>query len=401
MTFIKSPTDIVIVSAYRTPVCKSKKGSFNGIDAVQLMTPLLKRVIQMSNINPLSIDDIVIGSVLGNSSQRCIDVRQAGLIAGIPDTVPGYVLNRQCGSGLQSILEVSKSIQSGEYEIGIAGGVETMSINPMQWIGTNNNEIENNKQATNCLMPMGITGENIVEKYNISREELDYFSYMSHKKADYATQSGYFMNEIVPINYKNKIVVVDDGIRRNINMNDLLDLRPVFKEDGKLTAGNSSQTSDGASVVLLMTREEAIKRNLEILGTIRTSAVVGVEPSMMGVGAKRAIEKVFEKSKINKNEIDLYEINEAFACVPLHAIKELDLPFDKVNVNGGAIAMGHALGNTGCRLVVSMVHELKRRNGRYGLVSMCVGTGQGIALLIEREKETKYPVNWKKYYGPC
>jgi acetyl-CoA acetyltransferase len=150
-----------------------------------------------------------------------------------------------------------------------------------------------------------------------------------------------------------------------------------------------------------MTREEARKRNLEILGIIRTHSVVGVEPSIMGIGAKAAIEKVLDKSGMNKDEIDLYEINEAFACVPLHAIKELELPIEKVNVNGGAIAMGHALGNTGCRLVVSIVHELKRRNGRYGLVSMCVGSGQGVAVLIEREKIMKHPVNWKKFYGPC
>jgi acetyl-CoA acyltransferase 1 len=392
--FTKSPNDAVIVAAFRTPVTKARKGGLKDTDAVEMLSAVFKSVLDKTRTEGGAIGDIVIGSVLGPSSQRANEVRMASLVAGIPQTVPCYTVNRQCSSGLQAIINVANNIKLGLYEIGIAGGVETMTRHPMSWEGSVNENVMSHPIAKGCLIPMGNTAENLANMYNISRRDQDDYAYMSHMRATNAQLQGRFDDEIVPINTKyikddgttNTITVkVDDGVRQKLYKSDLANLKPAFTKDGSVTAGNSSQVSDGASAVLLMSRQEAEKRGLEILAVVRTQASVGVPPHIMGVGAMEAVKNVLQKTGIDKHAIGLYEINEAFAAVALYAVKGLGLEISKVNVNGGAIAHGHALGNSGSRLTTTLVHEMKKRNVKYGIVSLCIGSGMGLAVLFERE----------------
>jgi len=386
----KSPDDIVIISSVRTAIGKAKRGGFKDATQDIMLTPLLKHIVKSTGIDPSLVGDIVIGTVLSRGSQGATEVRIAGLLAGLPETVSVMTVNRQCSSGLQALANVAASIKNGYYEIGIAGGVETMSLNPMGWDGSLNEDALNHPYAKGCYLGMGQTSENVAERFGISRKDQDEYSVLSHKKAAAAQAEGKFDSQIVPVEYTNadgvKVVIKkDEGIRASTTLADLTKLKPAFKEGGSTTAGNSSQLSDGAAAMLVMKRSTAERLKLPIQGIFRSFAVIGVEPAIMGVGPAYAIPPAVKRAGLSLGDIDVYEINEAFASQCTYCVKQLGLDPAKVNPNGGAIALGHPLGCTGARLVADILPELKRRNARYGVVSMCIGSGMGAAAVIERE----------------
>eukprot|EP00877_Chromochloris_zofingiensis_P002790 jgi/Chrzof1/12511/Cz06g36270.t1_ATO2B[v5.2] len=399
--------DVVIVSALRTPMTKAKRGGLKDTDAVDLMATVFKAVIQQAGVEPQAIGDIVIGSVLGPSSQRANEARIASFFAGIPETVPVRTVNRQCSSGLQAVADVAAAIKAGFYTIGLAGGVETMSSNPMAWEGGINPKIEQFPKAQGCLMPMGVTSENVAAKFGVSRKEQDEFAANSHRKAAAAQAAGKFKDEIVPVHTSIKdpkteeakpvVVSEDDGIRPGTTAESLSSLKTVFKRDGTTTAGNSSQVTDGAAAVLMMTHREALRRNLPVLGIFRSFVAVGVDPAIMGVGPAVAIPAAVQKAGLSLDDIDVYEINEAFASQASYSINHLGLDMAKVNPNGGAIALGHPLGCTGARATATLLHEMKRRgtSARFGVVSMCIGSGMGAAAVFEQGSEVDQLRNGK------
>jgi len=298
--------------------------------------------------------------------------------------------NRQCSSGLQAIANVAAAIKSGFYDIGIAGGVETMSLNGMGWDGGINETAMAHPVASGCYMSMGQTSEAVAERFKVDRKEQDEFAVESHKRAAAAQAAGKYKEQIVPIKVKTddgKEITIsqDEGVRADTTYASLSKLKPAFKEGGSTTAGNSSQLSDGAGAALLMKRSTAQKLNLPIQGVFRSFAAVGVEPAIMGVGPAYAIPEALKKAGISTKDVDVFEINEAFASQATYCVNKLGLDKKKVNPNGGAIAIGHPLGCTGARLVADILPELKRQNGRYGVVSMCIGSGMGAAAVIERE----------------
>lgn len=387
--------DVVIVSALRTPLTKAKRGGLKDTDAIDLLATVFKATLERTGVEPSAIGDIVIGSVLGPSSQRANEARIASFFAGIPEEVPVYTVNRQCSSGLQAIADVAAAIKSGFYTIGLAGGVETMSSNPMAWEGGVNERLGEFPKAQGCMLPMGVTSENVAAKYNVSRRTQDEFAARSHNKAAAAQAAGKFKDEIVPVKTKvidpasgqakEVIVSKDDGIRPGATADQLAGLKAVFKKDGTTTAGNSSQVTDGAAATLLMTRAEAVKRGLPILGVFRSFAAVGVDPAIMGVGPAAAIPVALARAGLTVDDIDVYEINEAFASQAYYSITTLGIDESKVNPNGGAIALGHPLGATGARATATLLHEMKRRGraARFGVVSMCIGSGMGAAAVFE------------------
>ncbi|KAL2507302.1 3-ketoacyl-CoA thiolase 2 [Forsythia ovata] len=388
--------DVVIVAAYRTALCKSKRGGFKDTYPDDLLAPVLRTLIEKTNLNPSEVGDIVVGTVLAPGSQRASECRMAAFYAGFPETVPVRTVNRQCSSGLQAVADVAAAIKAGFYDIGIGAGLESMTSNPMAWEGSVNPRVKSMAQAQNCLLPMGITSENVAHRFGVTRQEQDQAAVESHRKAAAATASGKFKEEIVPV--KTKIVdpktgdekpvtiSVDDGIRPNATVSDLAKLKPVFKKDGSTTAGNSSQVSDGAGAVLLMKRSVAMQKGLPILGVFRSFAAVGVDPAIMGVGPAVAIPAAVKSAGLELDDIDLFEINEAFASQFVYCRKKLELDPEKINVNGGAMAIGHPLGATGARCVATLLHEMKRRGKdcRFGVISMCIGTGMGAAAVFER-----------------
>lgn len=388
--------DVVIVAAYRTPLCKAKRGSFKDTFADDLLAPVLKALIEKTNVNPAEVGDIVVGSVLAPGSQRASECRMAAFYAGFPETVPVRTVNRQCSSGLQAVADVAAAIKAGFYDIGIGAGLESMTTNPMAWEGSVNPRVKDLVQAQDCLLPMGITSENVAHRFGVTREEQDQAAVESHKKAAAATAAGKFKDEIIPVHTKIVdpksgdekpiVVTVDDGIRPNATVADLAKLKPVFKKSGTTTAGNSSQVTDGAGAVLLMKRSVAMRKGLPILGVFRTFAAVGVDPAIMGIGPAVAIPAAVKAAGLEVDDIDLFEINEAFASQFVYCRKKLDLDPEKINVNGGAMAIGHPLGATGARCVATLLHEMKRRGKdcRFGVISMCIGTGMGAAAVFER-----------------
>ncbi|XP_010439770.1 PREDICTED: 3-ketoacyl-CoA thiolase 5, peroxisomal isoform X2 [Camelina sativa] len=390
--------DIVIVAAYRTAICKAKRGGFKDTLPDDLLASVLKAVVERTSLDPSEVGDIVVGTVLAPGSQRAMECRVAAYFAGFPDTVPIRTVNRQCSSGLQAVADVAASIRAGYYDIGIGAGVESMSTDSMPGGGfqTSNPRALEFPKARDCLLPMGVTSENVAKRYGVTREEQDMAAVESHKRAAAAIASGKLKDEIIPVATKivdpetkaEKAIVVsvDDGVRPNSNMADLAKLKTVFKKDGSTTAGNASQISDGAGAVLLMKRSLAMKKGLPILGVFRSFAVTGVDPSVMGIGPAVAIPAATNLAGLNVSDIDLFEINEAFASQYVYSCKKLDLDMKKVNVNGGAIAIGHPLGATGARCVATLLHEMKRRGKdcRFGVVSMCIGTGMGAAAVFER-----------------
>eukprot|EP00798_Chlamydomonas_sp_ICE-L_P015560 gene15560-21654_t len=397
--------DVVIVSALRTPLTKAKKGGLKDTDAVDLLCAVFKGVIDQSKVNPKDIGDVVIGSVMGPSSQRATEVRMASLLSSIPETVPCYTVNRQCSSGLQAIANVAAAINAGQYTVGLAGGVETMSSNPMTWGGVPNPRLQELPAAMSCLIPMGVTSENVAEKFGVDRLTQDTFAVSSHKKAAAAAASGKFAEEIVPVSTKVKdpktgaetkvVITADDGIRATASVEMLAKLPTVFKKGGTTTPGNASQVTDGAAAVLMMTRREANARGMPILGIFRSFASVGVDPAIMGVGPAFAIPEAVAKAGLTLDDIDVFEINEAFASQATYSVKKLGIDTSRVNPNGGAIALGHPLGATGARCTATLLHEMRRRgtSSRFGVVSMCIGSGMGAAAVFERGGEVDGLVN--------
>lgn len=392
--------DIVIISATRTAIGKFG-GQFSSINAVELGTAAAKSAIQKGNIDPTLIDTVIFGQVL-QAGLGQNPARQVALNSGLSHTSTALTVNEVCGSGLKSILLAAQAIRLGDAKIVLAGGMENMSLAP---------HLLPNRFATkngNCTMidalfhdgltdafsneAMGITAENLVEKYGFTRQQLDEFAAQSQQKAYQAQESGAFDKEITPIEIPNKktkqlvIIDKDESIRPETTVESLSTLRPVFKTDGVVTAGNSSGINDGAAALILTTREVANTLNLPILATLTGYAEAGVDPSIMGIGPVPAIEKLIQRTHIPLDRVDLFELNEAFAAQSLAVIKDLKINPEKVNVHGGAIALGHPIGASGARIVVTLIHALKQRQLQTGIASLCVGGGMGVALSLKIEQ---------------
>ena len=392
--------DIVIISATRTAIGKFG-GQFASISAVELGTAAAKSAIQKGNIDPTLIDTVIFGQVL-QAGLGQNPARQVALNSGLPHSSTALTVNEVCGSGLKSILLAAQAIRLCDAKIVLAGGMENMSLAP---------HLLPNRFATkngNCTMidalfhdgltdafsneAMGITAENLVEKYGFTRQQLDEFAAHSQQKAYQAQQNGAFDKEITPIEITNKktkqVVAInkDEFIRPETTVESLGSLRPAFKKDGTVTAGNSSGINDGAAALILTTREVANTLNLPILATLTGYAEAGVDPSIMGIGPVPAIEKLIQRTHIPLDRVDLFELNEAFAAQSLAVMKDLKLNPDKVNVHGGAIALGHPIGASGARIVVTLIHALQQRQLQTGIASLCVGGGMGVALSLKIEQ---------------
>lgn len=342
-----------------------------------------------------NIDDLIIGCAAPEAEQGMNMARNIGALAGLPHTVPAITVNRYCSSGLQTIAYAAQSIMLGQTDTAIAGGAESMSLLPMGGHVLRPN-VKLVETAPEYYMGMGHTAEAVAKKYGISREEQDAFAVRSHQRAFKAIQDGKFVDEIVPVEVTfrsvgkdNKIVektvqfAQDEGVRPDTSMQGLARLRPAFSVTGSVTAGNSSQTSDGAAALMIMDREKAESLGLKPLAKFRSFAVGGVPPEIMGVGPVVAVPKALKLAGLEVSDINLFELNEAFASQSIQVIRELGLDEEKVNVNGGAIALGHPLGCTGAKLTLSLIHELKRRNEQFGVVTMCIGGGMGAAGVFE------------------
>jgi len=389
----KNPRDPVVVAAVRTPVTKARKGGFKDTRPDDLLIAAIKGVMsKVPDVDPALVDDVIIGTAAPEAEQGMNVARIASLAAGLPDTVPGVTINRFCSSGLQSLAQGAAAIQAGWYDVALTGGMESMTMIPMggQKPSPNPAVIESHPDI---YVTMGITSENVCSRFDVPRAEQDAYAVESHRKAAAAIDGGKFTDEIVPVDTKvfkngawhNVTIAMDDGVRRDTSAEGLAKLRAVFAKDGGSTAGNSSQVSDGAAATLVMAREKAEELGLEILGVLRSYKVVGVPADIMGIGPAKAIPAALDKAGLSLDDIDLFEINEAFASQFLYCGRELGLDMDKVNVNGGAIALGHPLGCTGAKLTATLLHEMKRRDSRYGIVSMCIGGGMGAAAVFERE----------------
>ena len=387
----------VIVSGTRSPVGKAKRGSLSTTRPDELAAATIKELLRRTpDVQPEAIDDIIFGTAMPEKEQGFNLARIISLAARIPHSVPAVTINRFCATGLQAIAMAAERIMTGGAEIIIAGGVESMSylpFNPMMRMAPNPTLAHDYPDA---YLGMGLTAENVAVKYDISREDSDNFALASHQKAISAIKNGHFKHEIAPITVRTKvpdgngafkavekIFDTDEGPRGDTSLEKLSRLKPVFKADGQVTAGNSSQTSDGAACVLVMSATKAKELELTPIAKFKGFTVAGVAPEIMGIGPVEAVPKLLRSTGTTLNDIDLIELNEAFACQSLAVIRELELPDDKVNVNGGAVALGHPLGCTGAKLTLTLIHELQRRGGGLGLVTMCVGGGMGAAGLIE------------------
>lgn len=387
--------DAVIVSAVRTPIGKAKRGGLATVRpddlAVAVIKELLKRTPQL---DPAEIDDVVIGCAFPEGEQGMNMARMIALTAGLPDSVPAETINRFCSSGVQAIAHAAYAIQSGDIDIAIAGGTESMTMVPMTGYKFSPNPIVASDYPQ-YFTNMGLTAENVAEKYNISREDQDAFALASNQKAAKAVESGLFDPELIPIDVevveyvdgkavtKKFTVARDEGPRADSTIEGLAKLRAAFKEGGSATAGNSSQMSDGAAGVIIMSAEKAEDLGLKPMARFVNFAVGGVPPEIMGIGPIAAIPKVLKKSGMTMDDIDLVELNEAFAAQSLAVIRELKLDESKINVNGGAIALGHPLGCTGAKLTTQLLYEMGRRKSKYGMVTMCIGGGMGAAAIFE------------------
>lgn len=390
----KSPDDIVVVCAVRTPITKAKRGGFKDTPQEDMLAAVLKAILDRTKIDPKLVDDICVGNVLPPGGGATV-ARMAQFYAGFPDTTSVYTLNRQCSSGLQACANIAAALASGTIKIGIGAGVESMTLNyGAGAMPTNLSSKMNDCQlAADCMIPMGQTSELVASNYNVSREKQDKLALESHQKAAAAQAKGLYNDEIVPVKVivkdgdaeKEVVVSKDDGVRASTTYADLAKLRPAFKEDGTTTAGNSSQVSDGAAAVLMMKRKTANQLGLPVQGVFRGFATAGVPPNVMGIGPAFAIPKVLEQTKLKISDIDIFEINEAFASQAVYCVEKLGIDYKKLNPKGGAIALGHPLGCTGARQIATLLPELKRTKGRYGVVSMCIGSGMGAAAVFESE----------------
>ena len=388
--------DVCITSALRTAVGSQGK-SLKNISAEDLGSAVVSSVVKYSNLTGDEVDEVILGQVLtGGSGQN--PARQAAIKSGIPKEKPAYIVNQVCGSGIRSVASGFQSIKSGDSKIVIAGGQENMSLAPHAIHLRDGKKLGDAKLIDTMIKDglwdafheyhMGVTAENVAEKFQITREEQDKFALKSQEKALKAQKQNKFKEEIVNYKIKSKKAETnfnkDEHPREGINLDALSRLKPVFKKDGTVTAGNASGINDGAAAVILMTSEEAEKRNIERLVSIKSWVSCGVDPALMGTGPIPSSKKALELAGWDIKDVDLFEINEAFAAQSLAVLKTLSIPEEKVNVNGGAIALGHPIGASGTRILVTLIHEMIKRDVKKGLATLCIGGGMGIAMCVER-----------------
>ena len=383
--------DVAIISAVRTPIGRASKGNLRNTRPDDLGSLAVKEALARAESKPTEVEDLVLGCAFPEGEQGMNVARVVGHLAGLPDEVPAMTVNRFCSSGLQAASIVADRIAVGGIDVGIAGGVESMSMIPMggNKVSLNGKLVEMEPDA---YLPMGNTAENVARQFKVSREDQDAFALRSHQKAVAAWAEGRFAPEVVPVKTRvfedgrwvDVTVDRDEGPRADTTIEKLAALKPVFDPTGSVTAGNSSPVNDGGAAVVMMAADSARTGGRKIRAYFRHFAVAGVPPGIMGIGPVPAIRKLLAKAGLSIDQIDLYEVNEAFASQALYCLRELGLPQDRVNVNGGAIALGHPLGCTGARQIATALHELERRKGKYAVISMCVGGGMGAAGLIER-----------------
>ena len=383
--------DVAILSAVRTPVGRAPRGVFKNTRSEDLAALVTREALARAEVAPATVEDLVLGCAHPEAEQGLNTARQVGMLAGLPDEVPAMTINRFCSSGLQATAIVADRIASGSIDVGVAGGLESMSMVPMGGakIALNPAVVE---KFPDAYIPMGNTAENVARKFGVSRGEQDAFALESHKKAVAAWARGDFAAEVLPIKtrvfdgeiWRDLTVDRDEGPRADTSLEKLAALKPAFDPTGSVTAGNSSPLNDGAAAVVLMGADKAKESGKKPRAYFRAFAVAGVPPAIMGIGPVPAVRKLLAKTGLKVDQIDLFEVNEAFASQAVYCLRELGLPTGRVNVNGGAIAIGHPLGATGARQIATALHELERRKGRYAIITMCVGGGMGAAGLIER-----------------
>ena len=389
--------EAVIVAAARTAVGKANRGSTANARSDDMAATVIRDLIRQTEekLDPAEIDDVIIGCAMPEGVQGLNTARNIALLAGLPVDVPGMTVNRFCSSGLQTIATASERIIADGADVIIAGGAETMSLVPMSGFRMSPNPTLA-RDLPAVYISMGATAEQVADEFEVTREDMDEFACASHQKAAAATDAGYFREEIVPFEWEETHVgedlrpkrltlrlTEDEHLRRGTTREGLSQLKPVFHKQGRVTAGNSSPLSDGAAAVVIMEAKKAASRQLQPLARFVGYQVAGVRPEIMGVGPIRAVPKLLERVGLNQNDLALIELNEAFAAQALAVIRNLELDPAKVNVNGGAIALGHPLGCTGAKLTVQIIHEMRRRSARYGMVTMCIGGGMGAAGIFE------------------
>lgn len=391
--------EVVIVNAKRSAI-GSFLGSLKSTSAIDLATAVAAEVLKEAKLEATQVEELILGQIL-QAGLGQNPARQVALKIGMSEQSGAYTINKLCGSGLKAIALAMQSIAMGEQDIVLAGGAENMSLSPFLLenvrggykMGDQTTTDSMIKDALTCAMNgyhMGITAENLAKKYNISRQEQDEFALHSQHKAAKAIESGRFKDEIVPITLKGKkgesVFDTDEFVKPDISLEALAKLRPAFDKDGSVTAGNASGINDGAAMVLLMSKEKAKELGMPIIAKIKAAASIGVDPSIMGIGAAMAAKKVLEKAKMSIDDMDLIEANEAFAAQSIATLKELKPKLERVNVNGGAIALGHPVGASGARIVATLLAEMSKQNKQFGLATLCVGGGQGIAAIFERSE---------------
>lgn len=388
--------EAVIVTAVRSAVGKAPKGSLKDARPDELASQVIRQALERTpGLDPREVDDVILGCAMPEGEQGLNVARVAALRAGLPDSVPGVTVNRFCASGLQAIAMAAERILAGWADVVVAGGVESMSLIPMTgWKFAPHPDLV--QRWPDVYLSMGNTAEIVARRFEVSREDQDRWSLRSHQRAAAAIREGRFREEIVPVRVRRweedgpvprareLVFEVDEGVRFDTSLEALGRLKPAFAKDGTVTAGNSSQTSDGAAACVVMSDRKAAQLGLKPLGLFRSFAVAGVPPEIMGIGPVEAVPKALRLAGIRLHDVDLVELNEAFASQTLAVIRRLELDPERVNPNGGAIALGHPLGCTGAKLTATLLHEMRRRSARYGVVTMCVGGGMGAAGVFER-----------------
>ena len=391
-------TEVVIVAAVRTPI-GSFGGSLKDISTVDLGSLVIKNAIERAGLEPEQVDEVIMGNVLGAGLGQNV-ARQMSVHAGVPVTVPAFTINKVCGSGLKAVQLAVQAVLCGDAEVVVAGGAENMSQAPyilpnQRWGSRMGNATVVDTMLRDGLTDgfedyhMGITAENVAEQYGITREDQDSFALQSQKRAVAAVESGRFKEEIIPVEIPQRrgeplVFDTDEFPRKDVSLEGLSKLRPAFQKDGSVTAGNSSGINDGAAAVVVMSAEKAKELGIPVLATIKSYASAGLDPKVMGCGPIYASRKALEKAGLTVADLDLVESNEAFAAQACAVAKELNLDLEKVNVNGGAISLGHPIGASGCRILVTLLHEMQKRDAKRGLVTLCIGGGMGTALIVER-----------------
>lgn len=391
-------TEVVIVAAVRTPI-GSFGGSLKDISTVELGSLVIKNAIERAGLEPEQVDEVIMGNVLGAGLGQNV-ARQMSVHAGVPVTVPAFTINKVCGSGLKAVQLAVQAVLCGDAEVVVAGGAENMSQAPyilpnQRWGSRMGNATVVDTMLRDGLTDgfedyhMGITAENVAEQYGITREDQDSFALQSQKRAVVAVEAGQFKEEIVPVEIPQRrgeplVFDTDEFPRKDVSLEGLSKLRPAFQKDGSVTAGNSSGINDGAAAVVVMSAEKAKELGVPVLATIKSYASAGLDPKVMGCGPIYASRKALEKAGLTVADLDLVESNEAFAAQACAVAKELNLDLEKVNVNGGAISLGHPIGASGCRILVTLLHEMQKRDAKRGLATLCIGGGMGTALIVER-----------------